>query len=78
MKKVAGIILLVNRIEESVAFYRKLGFEVIKEVRDTATTLSLGEFWVELLHNNKVISEEYKEDTKNSAKGAEVFLMSAI
>ena len=70
MDKVAGIILLVDSIETSVSFYKKLGFEIVKEVPHTATTVRLGDFWVELLHNSRVVTEEYKEDISNPKKGA--------
>ena len=74
MDKVAGIILLVDGIETSVAFYKKLGFSITKEVPNTATTVRLGGFWVELLHKSKVVSEEYKEDANNPKKGAGSYL----
>lgn len=74
MDKVAGIILLVNSIEISVAFYKKLGFLVTEERPDIATILKLGEFWIELLNKTKVVSEEYKKDVVVSEKGAGTYL----
>ncbi len=74
MAKVAGAILLVDNIESSTAFYKKLGLNVTNEVPDTATTLNLGDFWLELLHISKVVSEEYKEDVERPNKGAGLYL----
>ncbi len=74
MAKVAGAILLVDNIEKSVAFYKKLGLKVAKEVPGTASTLNLGDFWVELLHKSKVVSEEYKEDIERPNRGAGLYL----
>jgi catechol 2,3-dioxygenase-like lactoylglutathione lyase family enzyme len=74
MAKVAGVILLVDNIEKSVAFYEKLGFITSKEVPGTATTLKLGDFWLELLHKSKVVSEEYGEDVESPHKGAGLYL----
>jgi predicted lactoylglutathione lyase len=74
MNNVAGIILLVDDIGGSVSFYKKLGFSVAKEVPQIATTVCLGDFWVELLHRTKVVTEEYKEDREKSAKGAGAYL----
>lgn len=72
--KAAGIILLVDRIEDSVEFYKKLGFIVTKEVPGTATTVNVGDFWVELLHKSKAVSKEYIEDIKVVDKGAGIYL----
>lgn len=74
MDKVAGIILLVDNLETSTAFYKKLEFEIKKEVPKTATTIHLGDFWIELLHKSKVVSEEYKKDINNPEKGAGIYL----
>lgn len=74
MDKVAGIILLVDDIKKSTTFYEKLGFIVTEEKLDIATTLNLGDFWVELLHKSKVVSEEYKEDAGATHKGAGIYL----
>lgn len=74
MEKVSGIILLVDNIRQSVAFYEKLDFRLIKEVPDTAITVGIDGFWIELLHKNKVVTEEYKEDAQKTDKGAGAYL----
>jgi uncharacterized glyoxalase superfamily protein PhnB len=74
MDSVAGVILVVNDIKASADFYRALGFKETKNVPSTAITVKLGSFWLELLNNNKVVSEEYKEDTQNPKKGAGIYL----
>lgn len=74
MEKVAGIILLTDDVVASVLFYKNLGFEIIKEVPDVATTVALDQFWIELLDKNKVVSEEYKEDINAPKNGAGSYL----
>jgi len=73
MSKVAGVILLVDNIEQSVAFYQKLGFSVTEERPQIATVVNLDKFWIELLHKSKVVSAEYKADI-DQQKGAGIYL----
>lgn len=70
MKTVAGVICLVKELEPSIAFYEALGFEFKKQVPGVAATAYLNWFWIEFLLQDKVVTEEYKEDVKVSPKGA--------
>jgi len=74
MNKVTGIIFLVDDIVSSVKFYTKLGFRVASELPNIATRVQLGEFQIELLLKQKVVSEEYKEDIPARQKGAGAYL----
>lgn len=70
MKNIAGVILLVKDLEESVVFYETLGFVFNKRVPNVAATAFLNEFWIELLLEDKIVTEAFKKDVALSPKGA--------
>lgn len=70
MKSVAGVICLVKDLEKTVEFYEALGFTFKKRVPDVAATAYLNWFWIEFLLEDKVVTEDYKEDVAVTPKGA--------
>lgn len=74
MKSVSGVICLVADLEKSINFYQTLGFEFKKSTPGTSATAYLNWFWIELLHQEKVITNEFKEDAGFSRKGAGCYM----
>lgn len=74
IKSVAGVICLIDSLEDTIKFYKSLGFEFKKQVPGISATAYLNWFWIEFLLQDKVITEEFKEDTKISPKGAGQYL----
>ena len=70
MKSIAGIICLVKDLEKSIKFYETLGFEFKKHIPGVAATAYLNWFWIELLLEDQVITEAFKEDVTIQPKGA--------
>lgn len=70
MKSVAGIICLVKDLKRTIEFYETLGFVFKKHIPGVAATAYLNRFWIEFLLEDKVVTQEYKEDIKVSPKGA--------
>ncbi len=70
MKSVAGIICLVSDLDQSIEFYNTLGFELKKQNPDISAHMYLNWFWIELLRKDKVVTEEFKKDIDEPAKGA--------
>lgn len=70
MKSVAGIICLVSNLEQSINFYKTLGFEFKKQNPGISAHAYLNWFWIELLLKDKVVTEEFKSDVEVSRKGA--------
>ena len=70
MKSVAGVICLVKDLEKVTEFYGALGFDFKKRVPGISETAYLNWFWIEFLLEDKVVTEEFKEDVKASSKGA--------
>lgn len=70
MKSVAGVICLVKNLDETKSFYETLGFEFKKQVPDVAITAYLGEFWIEFLLEDRVVTEAFKDDISIFPKGA--------
>jgi lactoylglutathione lyase len=70
MKSVAGVICLVKDLEKSAEFYEALGFEFKKSIPGVAMTAYLNGFWIELLLEDKIVTNEFKEDVKVTKKGA--------
>lgn len=70
MKSVAGVICLVKDLDKSSAFYKSLGFEFKKNVPDVSATAYLNWFWIELLLDSKIVTNEFKPDAKVPTKGA--------
>ena len=74
MNTIAGCILLVEDINTSVQFYEKLGFKISKNVPGVAMTMSLENFWIELLDTNKVVTDAYKQHVSQGVAGKGLFL----
>lgn len=74
MENVAGIIFIVEDLEQSLGFYQNIGFNLIKQVPDVAYTVVYNGFWIELLHKSKMVSEEYKTDIQTTQKSAGAYL----
>ncbi len=70
MKSVAGVICLVRDLQRSTAFYEMLGFEFKKRIPGVSATAYLNWFWIELLLEDKIVTDEFKEDVKATSKGA--------
>lgn len=74
MDKVAGIILLVEDIERAFTFYETLGFTFMHRKSDIEITVTLGNFQLELLATDKVVTREYKADVGITNKGVGSYL----
>ena len=70
MKSVSGTVCLVTDLDKTVAFYETLGFTFRKTVPGVSATAYLNWFWIEFLLEDKVVTEEFKDDVKVSPKGA--------
>ncbi len=70
MKSISGIICLVKDLEKTTKFYETLGFDFKKSNPGVSATAYLNWFWIEFLLENKVITEEFKDDVEVSRKGA--------
>ena len=70
MKSVSGIICLVKDLDKVTQFYEALGFEFRKRIEGISATAYLNWFWIEFLLEDKVVTEEFKEDVSVSNKGA--------
>jgi catechol 2,3-dioxygenase-like lactoylglutathione lyase family enzyme len=70
MKSVAGVILLAKDLEKATEFYQTLGFEFKKRVKDVSATAYLNWFWIELLREDKIVTEAFKDDVAVSRRGA--------
>lgn len=70
IKSVAGVIQIVKDLEKSTTFYKALGFEFRKYIPDVSATAYLNWFWIELLLEDKIVTQEFKEDIKVTQKGA--------
>lgn len=78
MNTIAGCILLVDDVNTSVEFYEKLGFEISKKVPGVAMTMSLENFWIELLDKNKVVTDAYKQHVTQGISGKGSFLQMKV
>lgn len=74
MKKINGLILIVENIEKSLDFYKKLGFSIINKIEDVAVTVSIDNFWIELLKKSEVVTTEYKKGLNSKQRGVGSFL----
>jgi len=70
MKSVAGVIFIVKDLNKSAAFYKTLGFEFKKDIPGVAKTAYLNWFWIELLLEDKIVTNEFRHDIKATKKGA--------
>lgn len=70
MKSVSGIVFLVNDLQKSVTFYEKLGFLFKKSIPGVSAYAYLNWFWIELLLEDKVVSEAFLDDASIKTKEA--------
>lgn len=66
---VSGVIFLVKDLDKSSEFYEKLGFGLKDVAPGIAKTAYVNWFWIELLAESAVVTEEFKDDAGKS-KGA--------
>lgn len=70
MKSVSGIICLVKDLEKTTGFYETLGFDFKKRTPGTSATAYLNWFWIEFLLEDRVVTNEFKDDVRVPNKGA--------
>ncbi len=70
----AGVICLVTDLQRATEFYEALGFQRTQHMPDVFVVVSLGGFWIELLLEDKVVTESFKPDIGASRKGAGHYL----
>lgn len=74
MKKINGLILIVKNIEKSLDFYNVLGFSIRNKIEGIAVTVSIDNFWIELLKETEVVTAEYKKGLNSNQRGVGSFL----
>lgn len=70
MSSASGLVTVVKDLDKSKKFYGDLGFVFKKEMPGISATAYLNWFWIELLLETEVVSDEFKPDIKIRAKGA--------
>lgn len=65
---------MVSNLDDSIDFYRSLGFDFKKQNPGISAHAYLNWFWIELLQKDQVITEQFKEDTDTIPKGAGQYL----
>lgn len=67
---VSGILCLVEDLDASIEFYKKLGFDFKKQTPGVSAHAYLNWFWIELLLKDKTVVDLFTADVDISPKGA--------
>ena len=69
LKSVAGLVLYVNDMDKTVAFYEALGFQ-FKKHKPNRATLYLNWFWIDFLAIDMEDKPEFQKDAHMDNKGS--------
>lgn len=69
LKSIAGVIFLVTDLDQTIKFYKALGFEFRKQNPGISAHAYLNWFWIEFLMKDRVVTEALKEDVDKKAAG---------